>query len=215
MITLGSVLGCPVAGSHPRKPGSGVGSSHCSPALSQQPWLPLPPPRARKSPLCLLCRPRTTGSFQEKISNANSNYIVGLLGPWGDLGSCLVGATWLNLAVSFCSIDEPRRPLMLEGTWDSFWVTIQSVQDEESNILIPSDTWPIFFSSGWKDFKYYPKPPATCQKILLSPGIIEQNQTLTKLLNLLSALGFTTIALTQVLRLDLCSTEPSITTTRN
>lgn len=72
-------------------------------------------------------------------------------------------------------------------------------RDQHPNAL---DTWIIFFffTSGQKDFKYYPKPLATCQKIL-SLGNTEQNQTLTKLLNLLSALGFTATALTRVLHL--------------
>lgn len=101
LITPGSNLGCPVAG-------SGVGSSCVSPALAPQ---PLPLPCARKA---RLCKSHTIRSSQEKISNANSNYILGPVGPWRDLGSCLVGVTWLNSAVSFGSVGKSLGLIALQ-----------------------------------------------------------------------------------------------------
>lgn len=184
--TLGSNLGCPVCPQH-------CPCSLCHFHVLGKAWL---------------CRSHTAGSFQEQISISNS-CILGAVGPWGDLGSCLVGVPWLNSAVSFCS--EGRSlgliALQVHRAWNEVFKNPHMIcsgsRDQHPNTL--RHLAYFFFSSGRKDFKYYPKPLSICQKIL-SLGNAEQNQTLTKLLNLLPALGFTAIPLTQVWHLVQCRT---------
>lgn len=190
---LRNTLGCPTAGSVPGMLSTGIVFFPLVPSTAA----PMPPPGARAALLCCCAGLVLQVVSREKKANTNSNYILGTLGPWGGRGSYKISATWLNLAVFISQQRHASEAGYVTGYMGLGMrfskVSIWSVQAEQSNTQTHSNTWPIVFTSEWKDFRYYPKPSSNCQEILLSPGNTEQNQTLAKLLSLLGALGFTTI----------------------
>lgn len=154
------------------------------------------------------------GVFRKKISKANSNYILKSLGSWGDLGFCLVSTTWLNVAISqyrqWFEANNTRK--CMRGRMRLSKVTVWSIQADESNTLRHLTHFLLFTVEG---FQILSQTPSYLSGNVSFLEKYRMKTNFSKAAEFAFSIGFHNDILTQVCCLDLCSTEPSITTTRN